>query len=348
MQTFISKKLLPVLVIFATIYLGVKYILPVVFPFLLGAGIAFLAEPLARLVNKRTGRVLASGLAVTLALAVLSGTVLLLGAIAVQQLGRLSPNVPRLAATAQQSMDTLKVWLSDLSVKAPAPLGPALKNTVNDFFADSSGLFSQLASRIPGVITTVIGTLSSGILSLGVAVVSAYLISCRLPQIKKYFSEQAWFSSVSSVLSRILSALGGWLKAQLKLCTVTWGIVSIGFLLMNIPNGILWALVVAIIDAIPVLGTGTVLVPWAVVCLLQKESLRAIGLLAIYGASAMTRTVLEPKLLGSGLGLDPLITLIALYIGFRFWGFPGLFLTPIVASAVKSLLTSQKYDEKTS
>jgi predicted PurR-regulated permease PerM len=97
--------------------------------------------------------------------------------------------------------------------------------------------------------------------------------------------------------------------------------------------------VVAVLDAVPILGTGTVLVPWSLVCFLQHEQLRAIGLLSVYAAAAITRTVLEPKFVGQQLGLDPLATLIALYVGFCFWGIPGLLFTPILASACKSFLT---------
>ena len=111
---------------------------------------------------------------------------------------------------------------------------------------------------------------------------------------------------------------------------------------MRIPQGAAWALVVAVVDAVPVLGTGTVLVPWAVVCLIKKESLRAIGLLCTYGVAMMTRTVLEPRLMGKQLGLDPLTTLITLYAGYRFWGFGGLLVTPILASAAKSILKTER------
>ena len=342
MTTFLFKKLLPVLVAGAGVFLGVKYLLPVAFPFLIGGAVALLSEPLVRPVGKRAGRGIGAALGVSLTLSVLSGVVLLIGAVAVRQVGRLAGSMPQMADTAQKSMDTLKIWLSDLSGKAPAPLGPVLSDTVTEFFADGSGLLKQMTQQLPGAVTSVIGTVGSGALSVGTGVISAFLISCRLPKIKTYVRNLSWYPSFSQVCHRVLSALAGWLKAQLKLCAVTWGIVSAGFLFLQVPNAILWALVVAIIDAVPILGTGTVLVPWAVVCLLQKESLKAIGLLSIYGAAAMTRTVLEPKMVGSQLGLDPLVTLGALYVGFRFWGFPGLLLTPILASAAKSLLISQK------
>lgn len=342
MLLFISKKILPVLAFAAAVFLGVKYLLPVVFPFLVGAGVALLAEPLVRPVGQKAGRPLGAALGVSLTLAVLSGVVVLVGAVAVQQVGRLAGAMPQMADTAMKSMDTLKLWLSDLSAKAPEPIGPALQNTVTEFFADGTGVFKQMTGQLPGALTSVIGSVSSGALSVGTGIISAFLISCRLPKIREYLSKQPWFSSFSEACSRVFTALGGWLKAQLKLCAVTWGIVSAGFLFLQIPNAIWWALLVAIVDAVPILGTGTVLVPWAVVCLLQEESLRAIGLLCIYGTAALTRTVLEPRLVGSQLGLDPLVTLGALYVGFRFWGFPGLLFTPILASAAKSLLTSQK------
>lgn len=341
MISFLSKKILPVLAVAAGVFLGVKYLLPVVFPFLVGAGVALLAEPLVRPVGNRAGRGLGAALGVSLTLAVLSGVVLLIGAVAVRQVGRLAGSMPQMADTAQKSLDTLKIWLTDLSGNAPEPLGPVLQNSVTELFADGSGLLRQMTQKLPGAVTSVIGTVGSGALSVGTGIISAFLISCRLPKIKDYIQKQLWFSTFSGVCKRIFSALGGWLRAQLKLCAVTLGIVAIGFLLLQIPNAVWWAMVVAIIDAVPILGTGTVLVPWAIVCLLQKESLRAIGLLCIYGAAAMTRTVLEPKLVGSQLGLDPLVTLGALYIGFRFWGFPGLLFTPILASAAKSLISSK-------
>ena len=95
-------------------------------------------------------------------------------------------------------------------------------------------------------------------------------------------------------------------------------------------------------DAVPILGTGTILVPWALVCLIQGEQLSAIGLLVIYGITFVTRTALEPKIIGRTLNLDPLLTLIFLYVGFRFWGFLGLILTPILGSALISALRIEK------
>lgn len=340
MGTFFSKKLLPAAAAVAAAWLAGKYLLPVAMPFLLGAGVALLAEPAVRPLANKLNRTIGAALGVSLTLGVLAGAVLLVGAVAVQQVGRLAQGVPQLADTAQQGLATVRNWLTGLSANAPQQLQPMLRRTISEFFSDGTVLIEQVTQRLPGAVTTAIGTVGNGVLGLGTGILSAFLISARLPKLRAYLSERDLVQRLKPALLRLRTALGGWLKAQLKLCAVTWGIVSVGFLLLRIPGGILWAAAVALVDAVPILGTGTVLVPWAVVCLLQGESLRAIGLLCTYGAALMTRTVLEPKLVGSQLGLDPLATLAALYVGYRFWGFPGLLLTPILASAAKSLLTT--------
>ena len=84
-------------------------------------------------------------------------------------------------------------------------------------------------------------------------------------------------------------------------------------------------------DAVPLLGTGTVLIPWSLVCLLQRNHVRSVGLLLLYGVTALTRSALEPKLVGKQLGLDPLLTLAALYTGYRLWGIGGMILSPLIA-----------------
>ena len=321
--------------------LGIRYLLPVGMPFLFGAAVAYLAEPMVSTIAKRHSRSLAAGLGVSLTLGVLVAAVLLLGAATVQQMGRLAQKVPTLATSAQQALTSLQDWLINLTDRTPDSLRPRLQQTVLHLFGDGDQLAQQLTQQLPGVVTSAIGTVGSGALGVGTGIVAAYLISARLPALKAGIAARmpaAWKEKVLPALRRIKAALWGWLKAQLKLCTITWGILSAGFLCLQIPGAIGWAGLVAVVDAIPILGTGTVLIPWAVICFLRQESLQALGLLCIYGITAVTRTVLEPKLVGRQLGMDPLATLVALYLGFRFWGIPGLLLTPILASAGKNIL----------
>ena len=318
--------------------------LPVALPFLLGAGIAFTAEPLVRKLSGKLPRAAAAGVGVCATLLGVAALVSFIGALAVRELGSLTRAVPDLSVTAQQGITVLQDWLVNLSNRAPENLQPALQRTVLDFFGNGTVLLQQVSQKLPAVVSTTISTVGNGILGLGTGILSAFLISARLPQLRRSFHERlpnSWNDKLLPALRRVRTALGGWLKAQLKLCAITFGIVTVGFLLLGIPYAPVWSALVALIDAVPILGTGTVLVPWAIVCLLKQESLRAMGLLAIYGTCALCRTVLEPRLVGTQLGLDPLTTLISLYVGYRFWGFSGLLLTPILASAAKSLISAK-------
>ena len=110
-----------------------------------------------------------------------------------------------------------------------------------------------------------------------------------------------------------------------------------GFFLLGVPGKLVMALLTALVDAVPLLGTGTVLVPWALVSFLSGEPVRAVGLLGVYVTALLTRSALEPKLLGRQLGLDPLAALVALYIGFRLWGFGGMILAPILTVTAREL-----------
>ena len=145
-----------------------------------------------------------------------------------------------------------------------------------------------------------------------------------------------------ALLARLLS--GQVIVAGLfcSLAVSAVGLLLCGFLLLRIPSAPLIALLTALVDALPVLGTGTVLLPWALVSLLGGGAVRALGLLGLYVCAALVRSVLEPRLVGSHLGLDPLVTLIAMYCGYRLWGLAGMLLLPLVAATVFQALPEEK------
>ena len=340
--TFLKKPLV-VAAAFAALWWGVRYVLPVVLPFLLGAGLALAAEPLVKRVAVRFPRGAAAGVGVTAALVGILALAMFLGAMVFKELGNLAAAVPDVGATARQGMVLVRDWAAGVTQQAPEEIRPVLERTTSSFFDDGTMLLEQVVQRIPGAVGSALCWVGDGALGIGIGILSAYLISARLPRIRGWIAGRlpsSWHKTYLPALRRVWVALGGWIKAQLKLSAVTWGIVTVGFLVLGIPYAPAWAGLVAVVDAVPILGTGTVLVPWALVTLLQGDNLRAVGLLCIYGATFMTRTVLEPRLVGRQLGLDPLVTLMALYLGLRFWGIPGMLLTPILASAAKSLVTA--------
>lgn len=336
------QKPLLLLGIFFGLWLGVTYLLPILFPFLLGAGVALAADPAVRFAQRKLKlpRPWASGLGVTVTLILLTALLSIVGALLIKELGNLAHAVPDLEQTAQKGTVLVQDFLVGMAQRAPEGIRPVLTRTALQLFDDSSAVIEQVTRRIPGMVSSVLGRVPDSALGLGTGLIAAYLISARLPRIRKAVSDrlpERFHQRYLPALRRARKALGGWLRAQGRLALMTYGIVAVGFLLLRVPYGLGWAILVALVDAVPMLGTGLILVPWALVSFLQREPVRAIGLLCIFVVAACARAVLEPRLVGRQLGLDPLLTLLALYLGYRLWGIPGMLIAPILATAAKSL-----------
>ena len=286
----------------------------------------------------RLSRGVSAGVGVSLTLLILLGVILALGALAVRQAGNLASLLPDLERTAQDGLNTLETTLHRLTDQAPPKLQTLLDTSLDALFSRQENIMNRSVTQLPQLFKSVAKKIPGGALGVGTGVLSAYLISCRLPtlrqQVRRHLPDKftgAW--------EKVRPTLGAWLKAQGKLVGLTYAIVTVGLFVARIPYAPAWAILVAAVDSVPLLGTGIVLVPWAVVQLVQQQYAAALILVLTYAAAMITRTVLEPKLLGKHLGLDPLLTLVCLYCGYRLWGFWGLFLAPIATAVVKAVTT---------
>lgn len=334
------RKALTLAIALLAAWLGVKYLLPVLLPFALGAAVALAAEPAVGFCAKRIKlpRSAATLLGVTVTLVILTGLLSVLGALAVKQLGRLTYRLPDMQQTAQQGMLLLQDTLIGAANHLPEGIRTAATSMVLELCSLERGWIGALRTRIPSMLGGILSWIPNGALGLGTGLLAGFMISSRLPQLRQKLKSHlpdVWFSKYLPMLRRIKQSMGGWLKAQCKLAGLTYVLLTAGFLLLGIPYGFLWAVPVALVDAIPVLGTGVVLLPWAFVCFLQEKTVQAVGLLALCAAAVVLRRVLEPKMLGKQLGLDPLLTLVFLYAGYRFWGLWGMILAPLLAAAAK-------------
>lgn len=347
MERSTLKNLLGLAALLLGLWAAIEYLLPLALPFILGALLAVGAEPLVRLSGKhlKLPRPLAAGVGVTLTLLLFMALISLLGAFALRELMALARDMPDIRQTAINGTDRLEGFLVELSHKTPKSIQPALTSTVEAAFDDTSALMEKLSHRATDAVTGTLSRVPRLVLTVATGILAGFMISGRLPKLKAAIRSripQSWRDRYIPALQNMRSALLGWLKAQLKLAAITWAIVGTGFFLLKIPYGILWAALIALVDAVPVLGTGTVLVPWAVIEFLQGDMTRGIGLLVLYGLALVTRTVLEPRLVGKHLGLDPLWTLAAFYMGFMLWGVGGMLFAPVLATAVKAGLSGEK------
>lgn len=130
--------------------------------------------------------------------------------------------------------------------------------------------------------------------------------------------------------SLLYNSVGKWLRAQCILICITFCELCVGFTILKLPYAGLLALLIAFIDALPILGVGTVLIPWSLISLLMGSPRRAITLAIIYLVILLVRNSIEPRIVGAQLGLDPFVTLLCIYFGYRIAGFAGMFIVPVV------------------
>lgn len=330
-----------------------RYGLPVLLPFLLGAALALAAEPLVGVLDRRLRlpRFAAAGIGVTAVFVLLIALLVMLTALLIREAGQLARIMPELVGSIRQGMGSLEGWLLGMSEKAPEGVQTVLKGSVVRLFSGSDATMDRFVDRLLGVAAEVLGWVTSGALTFATAVLAAFMISAKLPKIRLWLRERTpdvWREQYLPAAKGLKTALFGWLMAQLKLSGITLVLLLAGFWMLQIHHAPVWAAGVALVDAIPVLGTGTVLIPWSVICLLQGETVRGAGLLGLYAVVWLVRSVMEPRLLGKELGLDPLVTLLAMYAGFKLLGLVGMILTPLLAVAVVRLLrtTEENPNEK--
>ena len=341
------KKILIFTVSLAALWLGVRYLLPVGMPFLLGGLLALAAEPGVGFLSQRLRlpRSAAAGICVGTVFALLVTLITLLLGLLFRQLRSLAAILPQMELTARAGLEALESWLLALAERASPGVRAVLQRNVLQLFSSGAALLDRIAAMGLELAGSLIGKLPDSALGLGTAVLSAFLISAELPRLRLWLRgglPKEKLETVLSFLKKLRATALQWLIAQLKLIGITYLLLTLGFLVLRVEYAPLWALAVSAVDAFPILGTGTILVPWSLVCFLQHQSGKALGLLGLYALTALTRSTLEPKLVGRQLGLDPLITLIALYTGFRLWGILGMFLMPMLAITLISMLPKRK------
>ena len=337
MPHFNKKTLVTLAAVFLLAWMAGKYLLPPAMPFLLGTGLALLAEPVTRRLSSKIPRPAAAGIGVTLALVLLLSLLVLLSALLLRSLGHLGEVLPQLSEAAGEGLATMEGALLSLAQKSPPELQPVLTNGVTRLLGGGSGLLDRLVDRLPGAAAAVLSWVPGSALTLGTGVLAGYMISFRLPKFREYLQKSPTVQKSLPMARQLRTALGGWLKAQLQLSGVCFLTVSTGLALLRIPRCLMWAAFISLVDAVPLLGTGAVLLPWAIVSLLRGQQMQALGLAAVCITAMVSRSILEPKLLGKQLGLDPLVALIALYAGYRLWGFGGMLLSPILCVGALSV-----------
>lgn len=331
--------------LYTALALGALVLLfPGLLPFLLGWGLACLLEPTVGFFCRklRLGRRWSAASVLLAFLALLTaGSFFLLRRLWFE-LTSLSSKFP----VWMQFLQNLNQRLDHVIYRWTVAVSPEFRSTLQ---AALAGTVGQLTALLSSFASSVLEWLSDGLLALPrlalflfTALLASYFFLAGKPALTAFFRKQIpthRLPYLKKILQQLKNALGGWLKAQGILLAVTFLLLTAGFLLIGVNTALLLAAGIALLDALPVFGTGTILLPWSLFCILNGDLLRGASLAALYAVLWLTRSLLEPKLIAKRAGLHPLASLFAMYLGFSLFGVTGMILTPLAA-----VLAAQLYD----
>ena len=319
------------------VYLGFSLLLPLTLPFLIAWGIAFATRPICARLG-RLLRVKPKMLRPILALILLLGLLALVCFLA----ARLVTEAWQLLSGLGEN-DAFMEFIGSLvnplegifgSSEGAAALEERLTEAVGELI---SSLLTAVGSFLTGIASSIPGIL----IFVLITVISSVYFSLDLEHIncavKRRMPERAVKGIMRFKESSLKIALK-YLRSYLLIMLITFAVMLLGFVILRVPYALLVALIVALLDVLPVLGVGTVLVPWSVWMLITGDLRVGIGLIILFVVNEIIRQFAEPKIVGKSLGLHPIITLVLLYAGYSLLGLAGLVLLPLFAVVINTVI----------
>lgn len=312
-------------------------------PFIVGFIIAYLLKPLINFITNKfhVNRKLVSALCVLIFYGTVGILIVLLGikifASAKDVFYKLpeiysmsiEPVITNLFENIEESIlhidPTMMKGLQDVAQNLSQSLGTIVTNLSTSAMSFISSVASSIPSFLIGIIFTII---------------SSFFIAMEYYKITNFIVRQ-FSDKGKSILFDIKTYISGtlfkFLKAYSILITITFIELSIGLSILHINNSIAIAAIIAIVDIMPILGTGGVMIPWLIIEAVKGDYTLALGLLIVYVIITIIRNILEPKIVGNQIGLHPLVMLMCMFVGVKIFGVLGIFILPIVMIIIKNL-----------
>lgn len=309
-------------------------------PFLFALVLAWLLNPAVRWLQRKTNisRKAVSMILVILVFAVIGGVLFGLGWMAVDQVRSLFNNRQSVLDDFLNGLlgvvNSVQRWIAGLSGVVPDEVITTSEDLIDTIAGwvqglDFSGWLTEMAGQAPSMAANVSGFA----VALVVFMMGSYFITGDYPRLRFELTDRVPMVArdfCRSVKDIFMSAFGGYVKSQLILSAGVFIILSIGFFLMGQPYGLLLAFGLAVLDFIPIIGAGTVMVPWAVIDMVLAQYGEAAALMAVWGVIVLFRRFAEPKILGDQTGLSPILSLVGIYVGMKLGGVLGMVVGPLL------------------
>lgn len=318
-------------VVGALAYFVFKFLSAYLLPFVIGILASFLVQKPVKAINKKTK---ISKSACTIVLVILTyfailAVISLLFFLIYLWLSDLTRFLPKLMPTISDTIKTLNASFTRTMDKLP-----------NEFVSYLNGLPDKIIGSVTDGLTSLLSSLAkkaaTGTPALLISIIVTVVASCYIAKdynkiIKlgqEHLPKKAW-DVIIDIKILFVKTVFRIMRGYLLLMLITFTELCIGLAIIGQSNFIMLAAIICVVDILPVLGTGTVVLPWALISLMSGHVLKAVGLLIMYLVITVIRNFLEPKVIGEQVGLHPLITLLSIFCGYKLIGFSGIFLFPL-------------------
>lgn len=331
-------------VVGALLFALVLLLIRILFPFALAWLLALLLQPAIGKLSCRMGLSHKTSAILLLLLTLLAG-----GGLLVWLCGRLITELPALADSAVEAAESLSHEAQALATRLHEKL-PFLRAVSEEDRSELLGkLLREGIGMLSGKLTAFAGSflmsLPGALFVTVIFLMAAYYLTTDFERVSRYLSSllpRKAVQKLGGLRQRLFSTTISYLRAYLILLSITFGELLLAFLLLRVRYAITLALLIALLDALPAIGVGTVLLPWGLVAFLTGDWKRGLLLCIIWLAVTLVRQFLEPRIVGAQLGLHPLAALTAVWAGFRLLGVWGLFIAPIATILLRGLLESRR------
>lgn len=343
--TRVLKKILYVILILVGLYLAFKLSI-FYMPFLIAFIISLLIEPLIRFIMKKTK------------LSRRTSSIIIFAIVSVIILGGLTWGIISLFSEASNLLQGLNGYFEKAhalfqnftnrfdfnKISFPQEITVVLQNS-------TEGLLNTISAWVKNSLTGLINVVTSIptiAIYFVITIMALYLICVDkvyiLDQVEHHLPKR-WVLKLGIHIRELSKTLGGYLKAEFTLILVSFVISLIGLYILkfanfNIEFPLLMALFIGFVDALPILGSGTVMVPWAIISGLNGDLKLGIAIVVLFAIMSIIRQFLEPRLVSKHIGTHPIFTLIAMYTGFKFIGVLGMLIGPIILIIIKNVFAT--------
>lgn len=345
----ILNLILPILAVIATLYLGGKLIV-LFMPFFVGWVISLIANPLVRFLEKKLKLVRKAGsvivIVIVLALVVLACYGIIAGA--VREIKHFSQDVPAMVEGVKVEYGNIVSNVDMFVDKLPQDTRDMLKEMVSNV----GGYISDAVTNISktGIVDKA-GSLASNVPEILVGIVFGLLASYffiaekeNIDGLARKLVPNAVRTEFYHLKTDLFDVLIGYFKAQFKIMAVIYVLICIGLAILKVPYFLIWGFFIAFLDMLPVFGTGAVLWPWMIIEVLSGDIKTAIGLFIVYIVTLLTHQLIQPKLIGDSIGLNPFATLFFMYIGYKVNGVVGMVIAIPIGMILYKMLKTGTFD----